>query len=81
MNNGFDFNGLPYQVTFGGNNTANSYPITSTRANVTWSLSEGTHGYLIYNYALQWDDKMNVRPIPLTAITLNPALGQNKGWE
>ena len=81
VNNGFDFNGISYQVTFGGNNTSRSYPITSTHANVTWSLSEGTHGYLIYNYAQQWDDKMYVRPIPLTAITLNPALGQNYGWE
>ena len=79
--NGFDFNNTHYQVTSGGNNTSRSYPITTTKANVTWSLSEGTHGYLIYNYALEWDDKMNVRPIPLTAITLNPALGQNKGWE
>ena len=79
--NGFDFNGIHYEVTTGGNNTSRSYPITNTRANVTWSLSEGTHGNLIYNYALDWDAKMNVRPVPLTAITLNPALGQNYGWE
>ena len=80
VNGGFDFNGTHYTVTIGGNNTVHSYPITSSLANVTWSLSEGTFGYLIYNYALEWDDKMYLRPIPLTAITLNPALGQNEGW-
>lgn len=81
VKNGFDFNGISYSVTTGGNNTVTSYPITTTGANVTWSLSEGKSGYLIYHYAQQWEDKMYVYPIPLTALTLNPNLGQNKGWE
>ena len=80
VENGFDFNGISYKVSFGGNNTSRSYPVANTGANVTWSLSEGTHGYLIYNYALEWNERMYVRPVPLTAITLNPALGQNYGW-
>lgn len=81
VNNGFDFNGTSYTVSLnGGNNTVTSYPIANSKSNVTWSLSEGKYGYLIYNYAQEWNDRMYVYPIPLTALTLNPELGQNYGW-
>lgn len=42
-----------------------------------WYLEDG---YLVYKYELQWDDKMYCRPIPNAALTLNPKLGQNYGW-
>lgn len=47
-------------------------------------LSEGDKGHLIWAWgvARNWDDKKYMRPIPQTAITLNPnLLPQNDGWE
>lgn len=82
--NGFEFNGTKYgDVSKGAwsRTTATSYKIGSSTANSNFSLSEGNHGYLIYNYKLEWTDKMYLKPIPTTALTLNPKLGQNFGWE
>lgn len=60
-------------------NATTNYPISSkdTAKDSDWYIEDG---YLIYKYDLQWDDKMYCRPIPTTALTLNPKLGQNKGW-
>ena len=47
-------------------------------------LSEGTKGHLIWAWGVNrnWDDKKYLRPIPQTAVTLNPnLLPQNQGWE
>lgn len=47
-------------------------------------LSEGDKGHLIWAWgvARKWEDKKYLRPIPQTAITLNPnLLPQNDGWE
>lgn len=59
------------------------YPITNEN-DLCWSLEETKDNpgyYLIYNYKLKWDNnKMYVRPIPTTDITLNKNLGQNYGW-
>ena len=49
--------------------------------NTDWFFSEGDHGYLVYVYALAWEAKKYCRPIPLSAYTINPALGQNYGWD
>lgn len=60
-------------------NGTTNYPI-STKAgakDTDWYIEDG---YLIYKYELQWEDKMYCRPIPTTALTLNPKLGQNYGW-
>ena len=46
-------------------------------------LSEGDHGYIEFgfNQGRKWDDKKYLRPIPLTATQINPALlPQNPGW-
>jgi len=77
VKNGFTINGYKYTI---GTTSANSYSVANTGANTTWSLSEKTYGYLIYNYQLEWDDKMYTDPIPVTALTLNPKLLQNYGW-
>ena len=61
-------------------NTARNYPVAKTGADLTWSLSEGNYGYLVYNYALEWSEKMYTYPISTKALTLNPGLGQNYGW-
>lgn len=49
-----------------------------------YRLSEGDHGYIEYGFNLgrKWEDKKYLRPIPLTATQINPALlPQNPGWE
>jgi hypothetical protein len=78
--NGVDFNGTIYTVSTSAKASVRNYFISNSGADGTWSLSEGTHGYVIYNYALQWKDKMYVNPIPSTALDINPELGQNNGW-
>ena len=77
---GISFNGAVYNVKLGGNHDEYNYPIANTGADQTFSLSAGTYGYLIYNYRLEWDDKMYVSPIPTSALNVNKNLGQNLGW-
>lgn len=78
--NGFEFNGYTY--SFGASRGTYTYNVGTSTADQNFSLSDGDHGYLIYNYKLEWDDnKHYVHPIPTTAYTLNPELGQNHGWE
>ena len=77
---GINFNGATYRVKVGGNHDEYNYPIANTGADQTFSLSNGTYGYLIYNYRLEWDDKMYVAPIPTAALNVNKNLGQNLGW-
>lgn len=36
---------------------------------------------LIYNETRMWADRKYLHPIPKTAYVINPALGQNDGWE
>ncbi len=78
---GLVFNGTTY--TFGSatsGTSATNYPIANSGADATYSLSNGNSGYLIFNYKLEWNDRMYVNPIPLAALKLNPQLGQNFGW-
>ncbi len=79
--NGFDFNGKHYTVSSGKNTGETNYKITASDTDKNFNLSKGTHGYLLYNYELEWDEKMYLYPIPTTAINVNPALGQNEGWQ
>ncbi len=81
VKNGFEFNGTKYTFSIDeGTNTETNYLITDSQdGNLT--LSEGNFGYLIYHYEIQWDDKMYTKPIPTTALNVNPELGQNNGWE
>ena len=57
-------------------NATTNYPIKTkeTAKDTDWYIEDG---YLIYKYDLQWDDRMYCRPIPTTALTLNPKIGQN----
>lgn len=77
--NGLTFQGAKY--TFAGAPAAGlGYNVGTSTANQNHTFSEGDHGFLIYNYKLEWNDKMYVRPIPQTALNVNPALEQNYGW-
>ena len=79
---GFNFNGQKYTVSKSAARGKNNYKIASTSADRAFTLSEGTYGYLIYNFKLtDWDDKMYLYPIPVTAANVNPNLGQNEGWQ
>jgi len=78
--NGFDFNGKHYTVSTTKNTGETNYKITSA-VDQGFTLSEGTYGYLIYNYSLSWDDKMYLYPIPVSASNVNPNIGQNDGWQ
>lgn len=80
MSSGFMFNGKKYTVSTSKSTSETNYKISS-RSDMSWTLSEGTHGYLVYNYELEWDDKMYLYPIPVTAINVNPELRQNQGWQ
>jgi hypothetical protein len=80
--NGFQWGntGVTYTVSKTKKGSETNYKITGN-ADGAWSLSEGTYGYLIYNYSLVWDDMMYTHPIPQSALNVNPALGQNEGWQ
>lgn len=76
---GIIWNGRKYTVSSRSQNASNYKISGATKGN--WSLSNGTYGYLIYHYDLVWDDMMYTKPIPSKALSVNPALGQNYGWE
>ena len=80
--NGFKWGntGITYTVSKTKKGSETNYKIPGT-ADGAWSLSEGTYGYLIYNYSLVWDDMMYTHPIPQSALNVNPTLGQNEGWQ
>ncbi|MGV8093105.1 MAG: RagB/SusD family nutrient uptake outer membrane protein [Mangrovibacterium sp.] len=52
-------------------------------AGSNYRLSGGNSGYIEFGFHLNrmWLDKKYLRPIPATALQINPALGQNPGWE
>lgn len=77
---GFDFQGRHYTVSKTKTSNETNYKIT-TPDDKNHTLSNGSYGYLIYNYRLEWDDKMYLHPIPVTAANVNPNLGQNEGWQ
>ena len=77
--NGMEYNKETYTFTSEEPKSGLGYKITGT-ADKNHSFSEGDHGFLIYNYKLEWNDKMYVRPIPQTALNVNPKLEQNYGW-
>ena len=78
--NGFDFNGKHFTVSTTKASSETNYKITSSDDRGV-TLSEGKYGYIIYNYRLQWDDKMYLLPIPVSAANVNPKIGQNEGWQ
>ncbi len=77
---GFKWAGKKYTVSNSKSTNETNYKISGT-SDGNWSLSNGTYGYLIYNYKLQWDDMMYTHPIPTSALNVNPNIGQNEGWQ
>lgn len=79
---GLMFNGSKYTFPVGGTKpkTGMGFPISNKTADTNYAFSERTHGFILYNYKLEWNDRMYVHPIPDSANTLNPDLGQNHGW-
>ena len=77
---GFVWAGKKYTVGTGASNEYN-YKISKSGDAKTWSLSEGTYGYIVYHYPLEWHDKMYTQPISSAALAVNPDLKQNNGWQ
>ena len=78
--NGFIWAGKKYTVGTGASNE-NNYKVGKSGDAKTWSLSEGSYGYVIYHYPLVWHDKMYTQPISSAALAVNPDLKQNNGWQ
>ena len=84
---GFTFQEQEYKVGEDQELASWTYPISTSKANGTWSLKPATKGgyYLMFHYDLRWMDKMYVYPISQTDLNLiwqkNPSFKQNDGWE
>ncbi|MGM9742263.1 MAG: RagB/SusD family nutrient uptake outer membrane protein [Candidatus Cryptobacteroides sp.] len=79
---GFSFENQDYtfeKAESGALNGTTCYPISAKEnaKDTDWFIDDG---YLVYKYDLQWENKMYCRPIPVSAQTLNPKIGQNYGW-
>ena len=74
------FNNTKYMINT-GKKESTAYPITTNKADMTWSLkkAEGSGYYLQYHLDLKWVDRMYVRPISQNDLNVNPNLGQNYG--
>lgn len=46
-----------------------------------YSLENGTSGRLMYSVTRNFEEKRYLRPVPKTALNINPALGQNYYWQ
>lgn len=46
-----------------------------------YTLEGGTTGRLIYNVKRIFDEQRYLRPVPSTALNINPGLGQNAAWK
>lgn len=81
VKNGFEFNGVKYQMNDKVAKVSETSYKTSNTNNGNWSLEKAGNGYFLqYNYKLQWQDRMYCRPIPSSAKVVNPNLGENYGW-
>lgn len=64
-----------------GNSNENTFIITNTGGQQSYSLSNGDHGYMIFNYPLEWNVKKYLYPINSTnVLAKNPNIVQNYGW-
>lgn len=65
-----------------GNGNETTFIIANSGGQQSYSLSEGDHGYMIFNYPLEWDIKKYLYPINSTNVLVkNPNIKQNYGWE
>ena len=78
---GMPYNGATYTFTNTKPEAGLGYNVTGSTADQNHSFSEGDHGFLIYNYKLEWKDHQYVRPIRQTALNVNKNLVQNYGWK
>ena len=77
---GMPFNGATYTFTNTKPEAGLGYNVSGSTADQNHSFSEGDHGFLIYNYKLEWKDRNYVRPIPQTVLNVNKNIQQNYGW-
>ena len=78
LDTGFDLNGNgTIDLTVSETGTASRNRIVLGTA---YRLSNGTSGNLEYVLNRLWLDKKYLRPVPASAIQMNPNLTQNPGW-
>ena len=46
-----------------------------------YSLENDTSGRLLYSVGRNFEEKRYLRPVPQTALNINPDLGQNHYWK
>lgn len=78
---GMEFNGGVYTFTKATPKAGFGYNVSGSTADQNHSFSNGDHGFLTYNYKLEWNERHYVRPIPQSAINVNPNIKQNVLWE
>lgn len=64
-----------------GSAPGNENGVTYIELGSTYELENGTSGRLLYNLTRNFEDKRYLRPVPKTALDINPALGQNYYWQ
>ncbi len=68
-----------FYMTSGGSETVNSIAIMNSGQNQSFSIDDD--GNIVWEYKREWKERNYIRPIPTTAITRNPNLGQNELWK
>ena len=75
--NGDGINDVCVVANEAGNEPGVTYIVLN---NSKYSLENGTSGRLLYTVGRNFEEKRYLRPIPKTALNINPDLGQNYYW-
>lgn len=83
MDTAYDLNGdgrndISVAASEAGNEAGVTYILLNAGR---YSLEQGTSGRLVYTVTRNFEDKRYLRPIPKTALNINPDLGQNYYWK
>lgn len=77
--NGDGTNDVCFTKGDAGNETGVSY--IQVGGTSLYSLENDTNGRLLYTVGRNFEEKRYLRPIPQTALNINPDLGQNYYWK
>ncbi len=70
---------VPDFYIMAGNETDHSIPVLNSGQNGTFSIDAA--GNIVWEYSRVWRERSYLRPVPTSAITRNPNLGQNELWK
>ena len=81
MDTSYDLNGDGINdVCVVSDKAGNEQGVTYIILDNKYSLENGTTGRLLYTVGRNFEEKRYLRPIPKTALNINPDLGQNYYW-